>query len=104
MIGPTPEQVSVATEALRREATQWDEESGNLWTLGGRVAEMEFGRLEAGLFQVMVGPYNDVIRAVAARCAEGSTAMSEVAGTLRTVAATYEAEDEAGAHRIKNVY
>ncbi|MBG0569110.1 type VII secretion target [Actinoplanes aureus] len=104
MTYPSHEQVSGATDALRREATQWETQSGKLGALSGKVAEMEFGRLEAGLFQIMVGPYNDVINAVAARCAEGATAMSEIAGTLRSAADTYEAEDEAGAHRIKNVY
>ena len=104
MTYPSREQVSSATDALRSEATQWDEQSVKLRVLSGKVAEMEFGRLEAGLFQIMVGPYNDVISAVTARCAEGATAMSEIAGTLRSAADTYEAEDEAGAHRIKNVY
>jgi hypothetical protein len=52
----------------------------------------------------MVGPYNDVINAVAARCAEGATATAEIANTLRNVADTYDAEDLAGEHRIRNVY
>ncbi|SDT80899.1 type VII secretion target [Actinoplanes derwentensis] len=101
---PTPEEVSVATNALRTEAGLWDEQAGRLGTLSGETAAMEFGRLEAGLFQVMVDPYNDVIRAVTARCAEGATAMGEIAATLRSVADTYDAEDRAGAHRIKNIY
>ncbi|MEV0902379.1 hypothetical protein [Actinoplanes sp. NPDC049802] len=104
MTQPNAEQVSVATDALRTEANLWDEQSDNLTALGARVAGMEFGRLEAGLFQLMVGPYNDVIHGVAARCAEGATAMTEMAATLRSVADTYDAEDRAGAHRIKKIY
>lgn len=104
MTHPNPEQVSVATDALRTEAGEWDTESAALRELSTRVAGMEFGRLEAGLFQMMVGPYNDVIHAVAARSGEGTAAMTEIAGTLRQVADTYDAEDLAAMHRIKNVY
>jgi hypothetical protein len=101
---PSAEQVAVATNALRTEAGEWDTQSGAMAALGTKVAGMEFGRLEAGLFQLMVGPYNDVIQAVAARCEEGATAMTEIAATLRSVADTYDAEDKAVLHRIKNVY
>jgi hypothetical protein len=101
---PSREQVTVATDALRNEAREWDTQSTELSSLSTRVAGMEFGRLEAGLFQMMVGPYNDVIHAVAARTAEGATAMTEIATTLRNVADTYDAEDKAAMHRMKNIY
>ena len=101
---PGSEEVSVATEALRVEATVWKDQGEKLDVLGAQVEAMEFGRVEAGLFQIMVSPYNDVVRAVTARCAEGAVAMAEMAGTLRQVADVYEAEDEAGAHRIKKIY
>ena len=104
MTHPGPEEVSVATDALRSEAGEWTAQSATIGTVGTKVAAMEFGRLEAGLFQLMVGPYNDVIQAVAARCQEGATAMTEIADTLRDVADTYDAEDRASAHRIGNIY
>ncbi|GGL11845.1 hypothetical protein [Mangrovihabitans endophyticus] len=101
---PSPHQVTVATDALRTEATEWTTQSTALDDLATHVAGMEFGRLEAGLFQLMVGPYNDVIHAVSARCREGGTAMNDIAATLRHVADTYEAEDHANAHRLRNIY
>ena len=101
---PSREQVSVATNALRNEAGEWLAQSALLATQSAKVAEMEFGRLEAGLFQLMVGPYNDVIDAVAARSKEAAAAMTEIAGTLRSVADTYDAEDKASEHRIRNIY
>jgi hypothetical protein len=104
MTHPSGEEVSVATNALRSEAGEWNAQSATIGLVGTKVAAMEFGRLEAGLFQLMVGPYNDVIHAVAARCAEGATAMTEIADTLRSVADTYDAEDKAAEHRIRNVY
>ena len=101
---PSGEQVTVATNALRDEAGEWNSQSAKLGEQGTKVAEMEFGRLEAGLFQLMVGPYNDVVHAVSARSREGATAMAEIAGTLRSVADTYDAEDKAAEHRIRKVY
>lgn len=101
---PGREQVTVATNALRSEAGEWDEQGKTLGEQGTKVAGMEFGRLEAGLFQLMVGPYNDVIDMVSARCQEGAAAMAEIAGTLRSVADTYDAEDKASEHRIRNIY
>jgi len=101
---PSGEQVSVATNALRNEAGEWQTQSTLIGAQSSKVAEMEFGRLEAGLFQLMVAPYNDIINAVAARCREGGTAMTEIANTLRAVADTYDAEDKASEHRIRNVY
>ncbi|OJF11137.1 hypothetical protein BG844_28545 [Couchioplanes caeruleus subsp. caeruleus] len=60
--------------------------------------------MEAGLFQLMVGPYNDVIRAVTARAREGAAAMTSIGQTLISVADTYDAEDKANEHRIRDVY
>ncbi len=104
MTPPTPEEVSVATNALRTEAGEWEEQAGRLGTLSGNAAGMKFGRLEAGLFQMLVTSYNNIISAVSARCTEGAAAMTEIATTLRNAADTYEAEDEAGAHRISGIY
>lgn len=101
---PSAEQVKVATNALRTEAKTWDEQSSVMNTLSTKVAGMEFGRLEAGLFQIMVGPYNEVVSAVSSRCREGTAAMKEIGGTLRTVANTYDAEDKAAEHRNRKIY
>ncbi|GAA0545533.1 hypothetical protein GCM10010172_28980 [Paractinoplanes ferrugineus] len=104
MTQPSPQEVAVATNALRSEAGEWDTQSATIANVSTRATDMEFGRLEAGLFQLLVGPYNDVINAVAARTKEGATAMTQIGQTLRTVADTYDAEDKAAMHRIKNIY
>ena len=101
---PSAAEVIVQTGVLRTEAGVWDRQAGQLAALSAKVAGMEFGRLEAGLFQVMVGPYNEVIHAVAARTGEGATAMTQIGQTLVEVAGTYEDEDKANEHRIRNVY
>ncbi|BEL02051.1 hypothetical protein Q0Z83_002420 [Actinoplanes sichuanensis] len=104
MSQPTPDEVHIACEALRTEATQWDVQGEQLRIVSATAAEFEFNRVEAGLFQVMVGAYNDVINAVSARCGEGAAAMVEVAATLRRAADIYEAEDRLGEHRIRDIY
>ena len=65
---------------------------------------MELGRIEAGLFFLIVSPYNEVVRQVEARCREGKAAMTDIAATLRQVATTYEDEDRDSAHRLRNLY
>jgi hypothetical protein len=101
---PSAAEVIVQTGALRKEAGVWDLQAGQLAALSAKVTGMEFGRLEAGLFQVMIGPYNEVVHAVAARTSEGATAMHQIGHTLIDVAGTYEDEDKASEHRIRNVY
>ena len=101
---PSSAEVTVATGILRKEASVWDDQSAKLSALSTKVASMEFGRLEAGLFQLMVGPYNEVINAVAARTREGANTMTGIGATLISVADTYDAEDKANEHRIRNIY
>jgi hypothetical protein len=97
---PTGGEVSVATTTLRSEAQEWDTESAALSTLSGTTGGMEFGRLEAGIFQLMVGPYNTLTQLVTERCREGATAMTGIAAALHGVADSYDAKDEAAAGRL----
>jgi hypothetical protein len=101
---PSAAEVTVETQVLRTEAGIWDEQSHTLSTLSSTVSAMEFGRLEAGLFQGLVGPYNELIAAVTARTREGATAMTEIGQTLISAANTYDAEDKANEHRLRNIY
>jgi hypothetical protein len=104
MSQPTTQEVAVATGALRTEAGEWSEQSTAIGAIAAKAGEMELGRVEAGLFQLVVSPYNEVVKQVQARCQEGQAAMSEIAGTLRSVADTYDGEDSNNAHRIHNLY
>jgi hypothetical protein len=90
----------VATSLLRTEALQWDTESGRLAALAPRIGDMQFGRLEAGIFQLMVGPYDALVQLITERCREGVTATADIAAALRSVADTYDAQDEATAGRL----
>jgi hypothetical protein len=97
---PSGGEVSVATNTLRSEATEWDTRSDRLAALSSRTSAMEFGRLEAGIFQLMVGPYNTLTQLVTERCREGATAMTGIAAALHGVADSYDAKDKAAAGRL----
>ncbi|BCJ61568.1 type VII secretion target [Micromonospora endophytica] len=101
---PSRDQVTVATDVLRREAGEWDRQAVAVGGVMAKSSGLELGRVEAGLFQIIVSPYNAVVQAVADRCREGQAAMVEVAQTLREVAETYEAEDLNNAHKLRNLY
>jgi len=104
MGSPSRDQVTVATNTLRTEAGEWDRQGATMAALVPKVAGMELGRVEAGLFQLIVAPYNEVVQHVANRCREGSAAMIEVATTLRQVADTYDEEDRNNEHQLRNLY
>jgi hypothetical protein len=104
MTGPTPAQVRVATDALRRAAAGWDSQAGVLGGMARAVTATALDRGEAGVFQIILGAYAELVDAVAARCREGQGAMTAIAGTLRTVADRYDAEDASGEHRLRGLY
>ncbi|MEU6206087.1 type VII secretion target [Micromonospora musae] len=101
---PSRGQVTVATNALRTEAGEWDQQSAAISAIASKVAGMQLGRVEAGLFQLIVSPYNDVVQHVTQRCREGQAAMTEVASTLRKVADIYDEEDRNNAHELRKLY
>ncbi|MEV4319258.1 hypothetical protein [Actinocrispum sp. NPDC049592] len=104
MAPPTAEQVKVATEALRKEAGVWDEESAEMTKIADKADGLRLTRIEAGVFQVIFDAYGLAIDQIIARSHEGSERMSEVGRTLRSVADTYESEETAKVHKLKNIY
>ncbi|WP_434740715.1 hypothetical protein [Micromonospora sp. SH-82] len=101
---PNRDQVTVATNTLRHEATEWDRQSEAVGGISRKVAGLGLNRIEAGLFQLIVSPYNDVVDQVSGRCDEGCKELAEVGRTLRFVADTYDEEDRTNAHRLNNLY
>jgi len=95
--------VKVATDALRTEAGVWDQQSGQMDAIATKVDGLRFNRLEAGVFQLVVGPYGELVDQVYGRTHEAGQRMKEIADTLRQVAKTYETEELDGSHRLKNL-
>lgn len=104
MTEPSPQQVAVETALLRTEAGAWDDHTATMRAQDQKVTGVKRGRLELGLFQVFVGAYDTVVDDVSARCGEAAAAMTNIGETLRDVADTYDAEDQAAMHRIKHIY
>lgn len=93
----------VATDSLRTEAGVWDEQSRKTTAISTLADQLRFTRVEAGIFQLIVTPYGEVVDAVTARCQEGGAQMTDIANTLRNVARTYDEEERNGVHRLMNL-
>lgn len=104
MAPPTAQQIKTATDALRNEAGVWDKESGEMGKIGPKAEGLRLDRVEAGLFQVIFDAYKQVLDQVIARSNEGKTQMTDIGKTLRSVADTYDQEEAANVHKLKNIY
>ena len=104
MAPPSKDHVRVATDALRAEASIWDQQSSALGKIVGQANGLRLERVEAGIFQIIFDTYSSVVDQVTARCGEGQQRMSDVANTLHQVADTYDEEDAANLHLLKNLY
>ena len=98
-----PAGVKVATDALRAEAGVWDDQSRQMGTIASKSDGLRFNRVQAGVFQLVVGPYLQLVDQVHGRCDEGAQRMTEIGNALRQVAATYEKEELDGTHRLRNL-
>lgn len=92
-----PDQLRYATDELRGEAKIWDDQGVAMGQIAAAAEGLDLTRLEAGIFQLIVSPYNSVVQQVTARCREGQQAMSDIAETLVLVARDVEATDAEGA-------
>lgn len=104
MAPPSKDQVKVATDALRTEASAWDRQSSALGKIVGQANGLRLDRVEAGIFQIIFNTYSSVVDQVTARCGEGQQRTTDVANTLHQVADTYDEEEAANLHRLKNLY
>ena len=96
--------VTVATGALRQEATVWDEQSAALQALRSMVEGLRMTDLEAGMFIAMVHAYTRVVDVVSGRCGEGVQRTAEIGSTLRQVADVYDTEEQGNLHRMTGLY
>jgi hypothetical protein len=98
-----PTGVKVATDTLRSEAGVWDRQSTQMGTVATTVDGLRFNRIQAGVFQLVVGSYGELVEQVHRHCLEAVPRMKEIADTLSQVANTYDAEEISGAHRLRNL-
>ena len=99
---PTAQEIKVGLDALRQEAKVWDQQSDQLENASRKADSLHINRVEAGVFQLIVGPYNTVTDMVTNLTWAGHQATAAVAATLRGAAGTYEREDRIHARAYKN--
>lgn len=104
MAPPSTAQIKVATDALRTEAGIWDQQSSELDKIVSHADGLRLERIEAGIFQIIFDAYGSVVDQVTARAGEGSQRTADVANTLHQVADTYDDEEAANLHLVKNLY
>ncbi|WP_199423894.1 type VII secretion target [Actinotalea solisilvae] len=96
--------IFVVTEALRKEATTWDEQAGIIASSASSAESLRLTNLTAGIFFPIVGEYESTVDAVAARCREGSTQMTAIASTLRRNADAYDRGDADVSQHVADAY
>jgi hypothetical protein len=103
-MAPTAHDIAVATGALRAEADIWAVQAGVLAGASDRARVLAFDRLQAGVFQLIVTTHAELTAAVAARCAEGTGQMRQIAATLQHVADVYDDEERRHVHAFRDLY
>jgi hypothetical protein len=93
----------VAT-SLQQAAGIWDQEAAAVGSASARVGAMSLGRVEAGVFQIIVGPYDEVVAQVSARFEEGSRNMRGIASALELSAQELGQGEQANVTDIHRVH
>ncbi|MGB3438423.1 MAG: hypothetical protein WBA97_06675 [Actinophytocola sp.] len=106
-MAPTPDQYNVALAALRDDATQW---TGCADALAAAKSTADGLDLEALHFSYLADKcgltrlYAEFQSKFVGLLGEGETMSRGVADALESAAQTYQQEEEAGVHRMNNVW
>jgi hypothetical protein len=87
--------LQVVRSSLLHVAGIWDQQATAIGTVPGRAEGLSLGRFNAGVFQLIVSPYDSVVGAVAARCTEGKGCMEDIATGLRRCVGNYAKTESA---------
>jgi Excreted virulence factor EspC, type VII ESX diderm len=88
-------ELRVIAASLRQAAGIWDEQATAIGSVSATAGAMRLDRVEAGVFQLIVGPYDAVADQVSARCEEGMQDMRGIASALDRSADTYQLAEQA---------
>lgn len=93
--GGSQKELQVTTNSLRSVAKIWDQESAEIGKISGIASGIHLNHITAGVFQLIVSPYESLLNAITDRSNEGKTEMGKIASELNNSADTYErAESE----------
>jgi hypothetical protein len=95
--------LTVATDALRREAARWREVAVTLADIQKAVDGMRFDGVEGGVFALAFVPaYESLVDMVVARCGEGHERLVEIGLALEWTAGSYEEEEATNAAQFQS--
>ncbi|HEY0452787.1 hypothetical protein [Actinophytocola sp.] len=106
-MAPTPDQYQVALTALRDDADKWDQCGNDLATAKGSAESLDLEALHFSYVGDKLGVtalYQQFQARMVALLSEGNAMSTRVATALRNSAQTYQQEEEAGVHRMNNVW
>jgi hypothetical protein len=106
-MAPTPDQYALALAALRDDAKQWQDCSTDLAAMKTTADSLDLEALHFSYLADKLGVtqiYQDFQSKMVRLIGEGETACTNVANALLTSAQTYQQEEEAGVHRMNNVW
>jgi hypothetical protein len=105
MMAPTPEQLTVALDALRDDAVLWDGGADELRAAAGRAGAMALPPAAFSFAgQAVLASYEQLRLKAAALLRDGADNYDAIATALRRSADAYESDEAAGAHRMAGVY
>lgn len=106
-MAPTPDQYNVALAALRDDATQWTACADDLAAAKSTADSLDLEALHFSYIADKCGVtqlYADFQSKFVGLLGEGETMCRGVADALLSSAQTYQQEEEAGVHRLNNVW
>ena len=102
---PTSDRITLALDALRADAADWERAATDLRAAAARAAAEA---VPAGAFsfagQAAAGAYESLRVKTTALLEAGAQNFQDIAGALRTSADAYEADENAHVHALQNVY
>jgi hypothetical protein len=105
MTQPTADEIRVATDTIRREAAIWDECSATLAMAREATWVLPIDGVPPGsIFAEFIAAYNEAVALTHDRFQQGDAHTAAVGAALRTVADTYDAEEQANLHALHDLY
>lgn len=106
-MAPTQDEYRVALEALRNDAGKWEDCSGDLATAKSTADGLDLEALHFSYIADKCGVtalYKEFQDKMVRLLGEGETACHDVSEQLKAAAQTYQNEEEAGVHRMNNIW
>ncbi|MFC4943393.1 hypothetical protein [Pseudonocardia sp. GCM10023141] len=102
---PTPQQITVALDALRSDADSWVEHAGALHRGAVAVAGLQVDPAAFSFAGSAIAvAYETTRQRVLALLRQGAANFEAIGGALHASAAAYAADETAGVHRLRGIH